>query len=71
MRLGLLLPVAVIVLDQVSKVLVLHIMEPYEVVQWTTFFNWVLVLNTGVSFGLFAGEEAFLRWLTPHTHKEV
>jgi len=63
MRLGLLLPVAVIVLDQVSKVLVLHIMEPYEVVQWTSVLNWVLVFNTGVSFGLFAGEAVFLRWL--------
>ena len=63
MRLGLLLPVVVITLDQVSKILVLHIMEPYEIVHWTTFLNWVLVFNTGVSFGLFAGEAVFLRWL--------
>ena len=55
MRFGLLLPVAVITLDQVSKVLVLHIMEPYEIIHWTTFLNLVLVFNTGVSFGLFAG----------------
>jgi len=62
MRLGLLLPAVVIILDQVSKLLVLHIMEPYESVQWTTFLNCVLVFNTGVSFGLFAGEAVFLRW---------
>jgi signal peptidase II len=63
MRLGLLLPVAVIALDQISKLLVLHSLEPYEVIQWTSFLNSVLVFNTGVSFGLFAGDAVFLRWL--------
>ena len=63
MRLSFLIPVVVIVLDQFSKGLVLHMLRPYESIPYGPFLNWVLVFNTGVSFGLFAGHSVFLRWI--------
>ncbi len=63
MPLGLSLAAIIVVLDQFTKALVLAFLEPYQAVEWTSFLSCVLVFNTGVSFGLFAGETALLRWI--------
>jgi signal peptidase II len=63
MPLGLLLAATIVVLDQFTKALVLAFFEPYQAVEWAPFLSCVLVFNTGVSFGLFAGETALLRWV--------
>ena len=63
MPFGLLLAAITVVLDQFTKALVLAFLEPYQAVEWTPFLSFVLVFNTGVSFGLFAGETALLRWV--------
>jgi len=62
MPLGLSLAVIIVILDQVTKALVLSFLEPYQAIEWTPFLSCVLIFNTGVSFGLFAGETALLRW---------
>ncbi|MBI3419720.1 MAG: signal peptidase II [Proteobacteria bacterium] len=52
----LLLALGVVVLDQWSKVQILHLFStPRGMVTVTPFFNLVLVLNRGVSFGIFDG----------------
>ncbi len=63
MPLGLLLAAITVVLDQFTKALVLAFLEPYQAVEWAPFLSCVLVFNTGISFGLFAGETALLRWV--------
>ena len=63
MPFGLLLAVITVVLDQFTKALVLASLEPYQAVEWAPFLSCVLVFNTGISFGLFAGETALLRWV--------
>ena len=63
MPLGLLLAAIIVVMDQFTKALVLAFLEPYQAVEWAPFLSCVLVFNTGVSFGLFAGETALLRWV--------
>tara|TARA_B100000686_G_scaffold348696_1_gene440360 strand:+ start:85 stop:561 length:477 start_codon:yes stop_codon:yes gene_type:complete len=63
MPLGLMLAVSIVILDQVTKALVLSFLDPYQALEWTPFLNCVLIFNTGVSFGLFAGETAILRWI--------
>ena len=39
------------------------IRDRYQAVEWAPFLSCVLVFNTGISFGLFAGETALLRWV--------
>ena len=63
MRRSFWIPIVIVFLDQCSKGLVLHLLRPYEVIPYGPFLNWVLVFNTGVSFGLFAGNSVFLRWI--------
>ena len=63
MPFGLLLAAITVVFDQFTKALVLAFLEPYQAVEWAPFLSCVLVFNTGVSFGLFAGETALLRWV--------
>ena len=63
MPFGLLLAAITVVLDQFTKALVLAFLEPYQALEWTPFLSCVLVFNTGISFGLFAGETALLRWV--------
>jgi signal peptidase II len=67
MRLGLLVALVALALDQVSKALLIGWMAargeaPFEV---TGFFRLVMVWNQGVSFGLFNAPEAaqFRRWV--------
>jgi signal peptidase II len=54
LKLGLLIAVPIVILDQLSKWWVLaDLMNPPAVIEVTRFFNFVLVWNRGVSFGLF------------------
>ena len=47
----------VIALDQLSKwVILTEVMDPPRIIEVTGFFNFVLVGNRGVSFGLFASD---------------
>ena len=63
MPFGLLLAAITVGLDQFTKALVLAFLEPYQAVEWAPFLSCVLVFNTGISFGVFAGETALLRWV--------
>ena len=60
---GLAISGLVIVVDQVSKIIVLSALGPFQGVSVTPFFNLVVVLNTGISFGLFASEGELARYL--------
>ena len=60
---GPLLALAVLVLDQVTKWLVLASLDPYQAVAVTPFFNLVLVWNRGVSFGMLDGLGDHGPWL--------
>ncbi len=53
LRFGLIIIVAVLIADQVSKLILLGAMEPPRLIVVTGFFNILLVWNKGVSFGLF------------------
>ena len=55
-RLGLSVAAVVLLLDQLSKVLILAlVMDPPRTIYVLPFFNIVLVWNRGVSFGIFGG----------------
>ena len=59
-RFGILVAVAVLLLDQLTKWVILeHVMDPPRVVEVTGFFNLVLVGNRGVSFGMFSSDSAW------------
>lgn len=63
-RLGLIVAAGVLVLDQITKWLILDlVMQPPRVIEVTPFFNLVMVWNRGVSFGMFAGEADVVRWV--------
>ncbi|MGH8041081.1 MAG: signal peptidase II [Rudaea sp.] len=54
----------VIALDQLTKIIVLHALDPY--VPHTVisgFLNWTLAFNTGAAFSFLAGHAQFARWL--------
>ena len=60
MQRSLFLATAVLLLDQLSKwVIMTLVMQPPRVIEVTGFFNLVLTYNTGVSFGLFQGGAAW------------
>lgn len=62
-RLGVIIAAAVLIVDRLSKWWVLAAFaEPGEGVVVTPFFNLVLVMNTGVSFGLFKSDNAWAPW---------
>ena len=61
-RFGLAIAILVVVADQASKIVVLNALGPFQSVSVSSFFNLVLVLNTGISFGLFAGGDTIARW---------
>lgn len=61
--LGLTIAGLVIVVDQVSKIVVLSALGPFQGVSVAPFLNLVVVLNTGISFGLFASEDALARYI--------
>ncbi len=60
---GLAIAGLVIVVDQVSKIIVLSALGPFQGISVTPFLNLVVVLNTGISFGLFASEGELGRYL--------
>ncbi len=54
LRFGLIAALAALVLDQLTKSVILHwVMQPPRVIEVTPFFNLVLGWNRGVSFGMF------------------
>ena len=55
LRLGLLLALAVLAVDQASKLAALAWLAPVAPLTVTGFFNLVLVWNPGVSFGMLQG----------------
>lgn len=57
------LVLAILVLDQASKHLVLERIAPMTGIEVTSFLNIVLVWNPGISFGLFASGGAAGTWL--------
>ena len=61
--LGVAIALAVVVLDQASKWwIVSEVMSPPRVIEVAPFFNVVLVMNRGASFGLAAAGGAVAKW---------
>lgn len=55
---------AIVIADQASKwVILLAVMQPPRQIVVAPFFNLVLVYNTGISFGMFTGEDEVKRWV--------
>jgi signal peptidase II len=61
LRLGLVVAGLVILLDQLSKLAILTLLD--HAVAVTPFLNLVVVWNRGVSFGMFASAGALMPWL--------
>jgi len=54
----------ILLLDQASKLAILHlVMDPPRIIEVTGFFNLVLTYNRGVSFGLLQQDSALGVWL--------
>lgn len=63
-RLGFAVAGLVMVLDQLSKWWILDgIMDPPRIIAIAPFFNLVLVMNRGVSFGMLSAAPVWLPWL--------
>ena len=60
---GLAIASLVIVVDQVSKIITLSVLGPFQGVPVTPFLNLVVVMNTGISFGLFSSEGELTRYI--------
>ncbi|MEE8334450.1 MAG: signal peptidase II, partial [Alphaproteobacteria bacterium] len=61
--LGVALTVVVIVADQLTKWWILtSVMNPPQPIALAPFFNIVLVMNRGVSFGMFGGAPGWVPW---------
>ena len=60
---GLAIAGLVIVVDQVSKIITLSVLGPFQGVPVTPFLNLVVVMNTGISFGLFSSEGELTRYI--------
>lgn len=66
LRLGLLVAAGVMILDQISKwIMVEKVMQPPRVIEVTSFFNLVMTWNRGVSFGLFNSGSPLNAWVLP------
>ena len=59
----LLLSTAIVVLDQVTKLLVIENMTLYQRVQITSFFDLVRLHNTGAAFSFLADASGWQNWL--------
>jgi signal peptidase II len=57
------LSVAVIVLDQVTKHVILSVFRPGEQLTVTSFFSLVLTFNSGAAFSFLADADGWQRWL--------
>lgn len=53
----------ILVIDQITKVLILAYYHPGEATQLTDFLNIVRVHNTGAAFSFLAGADGWQRWL--------
>ncbi|MDE3016627.1 MAG: signal peptidase II [Pseudomonadota bacterium] len=60
--LSLLLAADVLLIDRISKWLILTHVARHEAIRIAPFFNITLVLNSGISFGMFADHYAPLVW---------
>ena len=58
----LVIAVAVIVLDQLSKQLIEHWLTPYQPFTITPFFNLTLMYNTGAAFSFLSDAGGWQRW---------
>src|SRR3546814_1576698 len=68
-RFGLLIAALVILLDQISKAYVFHVLlDPPRIVPVTDFFNFVVVWNRGVSFGIL---DSASRWRSEEHTSEL
>ncbi len=66
LRPGLLTAATILILDQVSKwVILIEVMDPPRVIPLTPFFNLVLGWNRGISFGMLDGDSSLNLWLLP------
>jgi len=64
LRSGFSLAALVIVLDQITKwVILAHVMNPPRMIEVLPVFNLVLVRNHGISFGMMAGGSDISRWI--------
>ena len=59
----LLLSTAIVVLDQITKLLVIENMTLYQRVQITSFFDLVRLHNTGAAFSFLADASGWQNWL--------
>lgn len=60
---GIVLTIAVIAVDQLIKWWILtSVMNPPQPIALTSFFNIVLVMNRGVSFGVLGGAPGWVAW---------
>jgi signal peptidase II len=57
------LSLAIFLLDQATKWLVLGLLEPYQVVQLIPNINLTLMFNTGAAFSVLADAGGWQRWL--------
>ena len=57
------LALLVLILDQASKFIVQVVLEPYESIQVSSVFSWVLVYNTGAAFSFLSNAGGWQRWL--------
>jgi len=53
----------VVLLDQASKLAVLHLLRPYETMPLVPGFNLTLAFNRGASFSFLAEADGWQRWL--------
>jgi len=61
---GLSIATLVILLDQVTKYWIVHlVMAPPRIIEVTSFFNVVMVWNKGASFGLFSSQSSWTQVL--------
>jgi signal peptidase II len=57
------LSVAVIAIDQITKMVALTQLAPHEPVPVLPFLNWTLVFNTGAAFSFLSDASGWQRWL--------
>ena len=63
-RWALIFIVVIAVVDQITKQIMIGLVfEPPRVIELTSFFNFVPVRNTGISFGLFGADSELSRWV--------
>ena len=56
------LAAAIIILDQISKWVILGTLQPGESHYFAPFFNWVLTFNTGAAFSFLSDAGGWQRW---------